>query len=205
MDAELLRQQLNAGLINSDVILSGAKLVGDTDHESTSFRDPRYLPFYYHLGKQLQPKVVYQIGAKLGLVGAAFMKSCKSVTDWIAMDEDRNHRAMVITSNLRLNENPAYRTTEYQSGYMGLNDSMLDIKNEHTEAFPGCDMSFLSEDFGKDRYLRHLNFLWMILKPEGLLVADYITANDAFHEFCRVKNREPMIFETRYGVGIVQR
>jgi hypothetical protein len=46
------------------------------------------------------------------------------------------------------------------------------------------------------------------LQPEGLLVVDYINdkgTRQVFDKFCRVKNREPVIFNTRYGVGMVNR
>lgn len=204
MDADLLRKQLDDGLITPDILLSGTKLVDESSRESVDYKDGRHFPFYYHLGKQLKPKVVYQIGAKLGLIGACFLRSCKTVEDWLAMDNDRDFTATIITSNLKLHTEARGRI---QPGapvaYMGLNDELLEM-NHHPD-FTGVDLCFLTENFGEERYLKHLNFLWKVLKPEGLLVADYITAHDVFHEFCRVKNREPEIFKTRYGVGIIQR
>jgi hypothetical protein len=79
------------------------------------------------------------------------------------------------------------------------------MTTEHTKDFTGFDLGLLTENFGAERYLKHLDFLWKYLTPEGLLVADYINSHDVFHEFCRVNNREPVIFNTRYGVGIIQR
>ena len=80
MDFELIREQLKRGLMSPQNLLAGAKLLDESSRNSGEYQDFNYLPFYYHLGKQLTPKVVYQIGAKLGLVGACFLRSCKTVS-----------------------------------------------------------------------------------------------------------------------------
>jgi hypothetical protein len=206
MDAELIRRQLELGLMSPQNLLAGTKLLDESSRNAGDYQDFNYMPFYYHLGKQLTPKVVYQIGAKLGLVGACFLTSCKTVEQWLAMDQDRDLSARIIESNLKLHTKYCDNATPGGPiGYMGLSDGMLEMTTPHTKDFTGFDVGFLTENFGEERYLKHLNFLWKFLKPEGLLVADYITAHDVFHEFCRVKNRKPVIFNTRYGVGIVQR
>jgi predicted O-methyltransferase YrrM len=192
MDAELIRKQLEIGLITSDILLSGTKLIDESSRNAGDYKDSQYFPFYYHLGKQLKPKSVCQIGTKLGLIGACFLRSCKTVDNWLAMDDDRNFTSNIIESNLKLN------TRSESIEYIGLLDIQLLVYEEF-------DLGFLTENFGEERYLEHLSFLWDYLAPEGLLVADYITEHDVFHEFCRVKNREPTIFDTRYGVGIVQK
>ena len=204
MDANIIRKQLDQGLIGSDKLLAGTKLLDESSREAGDYTDIRYLPFYYHLGKQLTPKSVYQIGAKLGLVGACFLRSCKTVEQWIAMDQDRDLAARIIESNLKLHTKYCNDPMPGGSvGYMGLSDSMLEMPA--AKDFPGFDLGFLTENFGSERYIKHLKFLWNFLSPEGLLVADYINSGDVFHEFCRVNNREPEIFNTRYGVGIIQK
>lgn len=203
MDAELIRNQLNLGLMTTEILLSNVKLVDESSRNTGDYKDRRYLPFYYHLGKQLKSKRVYQIGAKLGLVGACFLQSCKTVEFWLAMDHDRDLTARIIISNLKLHTKYRDDPLPGTIAYMGLNDHMLEKEGPtNSESF---DLGLLTDNFGEERYLRHLDFLWRHLSPEGLLVADYIAENNAFHDFCRVKNREPVIFNTRYGVGIIQR
>ena len=203
MDANILRKQLDDGLISSDKLLAGTKLLDESSRAAGDYNDIRYLPFYYHLGKQLTPKSVYQIGAKLGLVGACFLRSCKTVEQWLAMDQDRNLAARIIESNLKLHTKYCDDPMPGMMGYMGLSDSMLEMSA--AKEFAGFDLGLLTENFGPERYVKHLNFLWKNLTPEGLLVADYIHSHDVFHEFCRVNNREPDVFNTRYGVGIIRK
>jgi len=205
MDSELIRKQLELGLISPDLLLSGTKLIDESSRNAGDYKDGNYLPFYYHLGKQLKSKNVYQIGAKLGLVGACFLKSCKTVESWLAMNNDKTFTTQIITANLKLNTKYFNDIMPGPISCISFTDNILETETPHTKSFSGFDLGFLTENFGEDRYLKHMNFLWKFLLPEGLLVADYITAHDVFHEFCRVKNREPIIFNTRYGVGIIKK
>lgn len=193
MDSNLLREQLEKNLVSSPVLLSGAKLLDNNSWSSPQITDPNYLPFYYHLGKQLTPGSVLQIGAKLGLVAACFLRSCKTADLWIVMDEGQ--RNSIISSNIHLHM-PLGQAT-----YVPFKDDLECAEDDKFE----CDLALLTEDYGEERCGKYLEVLWKYLKPEGLLVADYINSHDAFHEFCRVANREPEIFKTRYGVGIIQR
>ena len=165
---------------------SSSKSAGD-------YNDVRYLPFYYHLGKQSSAKTVCQIGPKLGLVGACFLKSCETVDSWTIVDNKHNN-CQITTSNLKLNSN-FYKKTFCDFVFYSTLD---EIKSFY-------DICFITESFEKTVCFNYMEFMWESLSSEGLLVVDYITSNNAFHEFCRVKNREPMIFNTRYGVGIVQK
>lgn len=200
MDRELLQRNLDDGHITSEILLSGTKLYSESSRDSILYKDNRYLPFYYHLGKQLQPKEVVQIGPVLGLVGACFLRSCQTVEHWLAIGNGEKHCGAIIKDNLVLHTK--YQGTWGHINYMGLIPEMLEPQIESDIKY---DLGFLTESFDEGRYRKYLDFLWTHLASEGLLVADYISSNSVFHDFCRVKNREPMIFDTRYGVGIVQR
>lgn len=207
MDADLIRKQLNDCLITSERLLAGTKLVDESSRDSADYLDPNHFPFYYHLGKQLTPKKVFQIGARLGLVGCCFLSSCKTVEEWMAMDHGRDLTSRIIAANLKLH-------TKYKDDIMpgpfqcmGLlwhteleKDSKRTIPNDQS-----YDLCFLSDHYEPEKQLVYLKFLWNLLNPEGLLVADYINSDDVFHEFCRVSNREPVIFNTRYGIGIIKK
>ena len=70
------------------------------------------------------------------------------------------------------------------------------------------EIAFLSESYNSELMKKYLEILWDHLISGGLLVVDYIQneANmEIFKGFCRVKNREPHILDTRYGVGILIR
>ena len=183
--------------ISTDVILPHVKVNSATSKESPEFNDPRYLPFYYRLGNAIQPEFSVQIGSKLGLVGAAFLRSCKSIKEWYICEKNTpNHR--MVESNLKL-----YGCTKivFQTD---LDYDKLDFEKPRLSA----DIAFLSESFDHKTSDIYLDFLWNCLKPEGLLVVDYIenkTTSESFYKFCVVKNRKPILFKTRYGIGILTR
>jgi hypothetical protein len=169
--------------VPTSVLLGYTRLYDKSDRFRSPYNDPRHFPFYYYLGQGVKPRTVIQVGAYLGLPGHCFLKSCKTVKEWVVVGQNNTF----ITRNLRL-----YCATAMCVRW---NSNIFDGRK--------YDMAFLSQPV--EEYFDRLLFLWDHLGGEGLLVADYISTTSAFHEFCRVKNRKPMFFDTRYGVGIVRK
>ena len=86
MHKDVIERQLNIGLINTNTLLSGVKLIDESLKITPEYLDNNHFPFYYHYGKQVSPKKICQIGPKLGLVGCCFLRSCKTVTQWDIFD-----------------------------------------------------------------------------------------------------------------------
>lgn len=180
--------------ISTDVVLPGVKLLDHTSRFSPGFTDTKYLPFYYRLGCELNPNNVIQVGSNLGLVGAAFLRGCKTVHEWVVFDTFVNSSNIVI-SNLNL------------FGNLKVSYHLFDLsyRSKLQESF---DLAFLSQFFGPKETDIFLDFLWSQLKSEGFLVVDYVEhdyVKESFFNFCKIKNREPFLFKTRYGVGIIKR
>ena len=197
MNAELLREKLDKRLMDPKILLGTAKFLTSSAQSAPVCNNFRYFPFYYYLGTQTSPQTVVQIGSKLGLIGNCFMQGCKTVTSWLAMDGNRPP-VNVIRSNLRMH-------------CTGLVESMPLVREKLTadgDTTPYIDMGFLTEKYDPEEMEIYLEFFWRNIKPEGLLVVDYIAfeaAKEVFNGFCRVKNREPVLFDTYCGVGILTR
>jgi hypothetical protein len=201
MDASVLNSKLDKGLITSDKLLSKSKLL-DTDlRGSPEYGDPRFFPFYFYLGQQLQSEAVLQIGSQIGLVGACFLQGCRTVEHWLSMDRPVNHhRSLVCVTKSNIQK---FCGGKVDCLYFG-----EDFKTGVLSRLSHHDTIFISEKFDKDLYKDTLEFSWKHLIVEGLLIADYINTDelrDVFDGFCRVKNRVPEKFNTRYGVGVLQR
>jgi hypothetical protein len=183
--------------ISTDVLLPQVKLPNNSSKQSPAFSDPNYLPFYFRLGMESNPQVVCQIGCNLGLVGACFIKGCKTVREWISFD-GKNQNSRFVESNLKLAGCPK----------ITIKDLDFSTKNFDTNVEKVADMAFLSESFDIKKTEISLDLLWNCLKPDGFLVVDYIHDTQifaSFQRFCQIKNREPVLFKTRYGIGIVIR
>jgi hypothetical protein len=188
-----IEDNLKKGSITTDVIIPNVKLLNFSSKNSPEFNDFNYLPFYYHLGNYLKPKKVIQIGSKLGLVGACFLKSCKTVEEW-TIYEDFNQNYRFVDSNLRLN---------------GCKNILFkNIKKDEVENNKNTDIAFLSEKFDNEKTVIFLEFLWNSLKNDSYLIVDYIKddqISEIFQNFYFIKNRKPILFNTRYGLGILKR
>ena len=71
---------------------------------------------------------------------------------------------------------------------------------------PTADLAMLTDRYSAEDTQVCLDHFWKFLRPEGLLLVDYIHephVSAVFETFCRVKNRESQRFNTRYGVGMV--
>jgi predicted O-methyltransferase YrrM len=69
------------------------------------------------------------------------------------------------------------------------------------------DMAIVNEERDYDTHLAYLEALWDRLSLDGSVVVDRVgthpPARQAYHDFCRRKSREPYVFGTRYGAGII--
>ena len=197
MDIDVLKNKLSSSVINSSILLSKSKIFNSYFKETSEYKDNFYFPFYYHLGFQTNPKKVCQIGSKLGLIGACFLQSNKNVEDWIIMDEIEE----AVNSSINLIKSNIKTHSKVNVDCININNSLKNI-----DMF--FDMCMLTDNFSEEKTKIYLEFLWSHLNKEGLLVIDYIQngfMKDLFEEFCQIKNRIPVYFKTRYGIGIVTR
>jgi predicted O-methyltransferase YrrM len=186
MDVTVIQQKLATGALSAKILLSSARLFDESLRSSSIYADNRHFPFYYHLGRQIAPQKVIQVGPYLGLPAACFLQSCWDVKEWVCVDDP----SPITELNVRLYSFGRGRVYMWSKG---------DCEGYRADA------AFLSQEFPEADYRENLEFLWDHLESEGLLVADYITSSNAFSAFCRVKNRTPVVFQTRHSVGVIQR
>lgn len=205
---DLLEKTFTAGLAPTDILLGSVKLLDVSSRSAPAFQDNRYLPFYYHLGKLVkQPVVVHQVGVKLGLIAACFMQGCDYPVQWNGMEEIIDNVKLpksIINSNLK-----KFSKNGVEGRFCAFPDKSMNVATAEFPVDLGlADLAFLTDKYDIDKTQNYLELLWEHLNPEGLLVVDYIhddAVKTAFEGFCRVKNREPVIFNTRYRIGIVTR
>ena len=186
MDRELLQKKLDRAAVPSSILLGRTKMVDESSRSTGAYSDPRHFPFYYYLGQQLEPKKVLQVGAYLGLPAVCFLQGCRTVEDWYCVGE---------TSKMAIKNTRFYHRSALFPSWESCDSKDL----------AEWDLALLTQDFPPEQSQWSLEFLWKRLVSEGLLVMDYISSSNVFHDFCRVKNREPVFFTTRYTIGIVQK
>jgi len=197
LEADLSKQVITPG-----ILLDHLRVINEDSRKTSAYVDPRYIPFYYYLGKYIQPKSMIEMGLGLAFFSTSFMKSCKTIEKLLAFQETSGE---YYSANLALkNIKSVYRgNVDYYEG------TVNDILFQKYISENKWDLVLINEEYGYDKHMLHLDVAWSNLNADGYIVMDYINsfenAKRAFHNFCKIENREPIILPTRYGVGIVQK
>jgi hypothetical protein len=206
VDLEILVKTLNVGLdaqvISGRVLLDRLHVIDEDSRKTAAYLDHRYAPFYYHLGKYIKPKSVMEVGFDLGLLSASLLTSCKTVKLFFGYKSNGPNfiPTRLGKANIRL------RFKGEANFYIGntYDQEFIDIFSPNS-----WDLVILNDETVYDKHLEYLDAVWPNVSEHGLVIAEYIDrhapAREAFLAFCESKNRQPAVFETRYGTGILQK
>jgi hypothetical protein len=194
-----LDKVLKKQLVSSRILLDRLRVIDESSRKSGAYQDPFYFPFYYYLGKILSPKSMTNIGLRLALNTCCFLKSCKTIENIYAFERRTNEffsprlgLANIKDVNKKINVNFFY-------------GSIVDFANFKNRT----DLILYNEQINQDKFQESLEIMWENLNFDGFYVVDYIDSNkninNAFFSFCKIANRDPILFKTRYGIGIVQK
>lgn len=197
-----LEKHLDAGFVNARVLLNAARLINESDRLAAAYSDPKYIPFYYHLGKLLMPKSVIEIGFRLGLTAAALTRSCQTVEHYLAIQETNNQFYSPRLAKANARDHLRGQLYSQTGSVEDENFSALLCGRE-------WDLAIVNEEVGYDRHLLFLETLWPQITLGGWLVCDYVDSHKparmAIEGFCKARNLTPEFVATRYGVAIVQK
>ena len=197
-----LNAELDAQTISGRVLLDRLRLIDEDSRKTAAYLDHRYAPFYYHLGKHIDPESVIEVGFNLGLLSASLLMSCKTVKQFFGYKSNSpDFTPMRIGKS-----NISIRFKGKANFYIGnvFDQEFIDIFSPNS-----WDLVILNDETVYDKHLEYLDAVWPNVSEHGLIVAEYIDrhapAKEAFLAFCESKNRQPVVFETRYGTGILQK
>lgn len=191
---------LAKGLVSPRILLHDFLLLTEDSRRTPAYLDPTYTPFYYHLGKYIEPKNVLEIGLRLGLLSGCFFRSCKTAEYFAGFQTESSefYSTRLAVKNITRNFRGKVAT---QIGKP--EDLKVVIASEK------WDLVIVNEELGYDTHREYLELVWGQVNLGGIIVVDYVNqhepAGKAFKDFCKVVNREPTYLKTRYGVGLVQR
>lgn len=206
MELNELKQQLELRLskapVSSRVFLDRFRLISESSRLTSSYCDSRYAPFYYYLGCEVKPKRMVEVGFRLGLLSGCFLMGCKTVDDFLAFQQETDdfYSPRLGKANIRDNYKGKFDI------YVGnTTDPVWDEKIQEEK----WDIVFINEELDYDTHMAYLDMSWRNLRYDGMIVMDYVDrhepSRDAYDNFCKVKQREPVKVNTRYGVGLVKR
>lgn len=197
-----LTTDLDRQLVSSRVLLQRFVFIDESSRRTAAYTDPRFTPFYYHLGKYVQPKKLLCVGLRLGLLPGCFLKSCKSVENILAIEsqKDAYFSPRLGLKNIRQNFKGDLRfktnSWEVPSDKTPFNDDVWDV-------------TIVDEELDYDICRIVLDKIWENTVEGGLIVMDYLESTKpngrAFRDFAKIHNRESVEFNTRYKVGVVEK
>lgn len=198
----ILNSKLVKQLIPARILLDKFRIIEESSRKTSSYTDPKYMPFYYYLGSVIKPKSMLEIGFKLGLLGGCFLKGCKSVRNYLAFQEKSKEYY-----------SPRLGRANIKSCYKGNFDfyygGLLDDEFSKKMSSRTWEFIIINEEKDYDYYRLCLDIMWKHLSRDGFIAMEYaispIHSKKAFCDFCKIKNREVNILPTRYGTGLIQK
>ncbi|RDJ35360.1 MAG: hypothetical protein DWQ19_11130 [Crenarchaeota archaeon] len=198
---ERLDLDLERSLVSPSVLLDDLSVIDERDRKLSQYVDPLYVPVYYHLGKYLKPNNLLEFGLGLGLFSTCFMKSCKTVENFLGFQEktDKYYSDKFALRNIKkvLNGNISL--------YYG---QPADKKFFEAVSKRKWNVAILHEEKDYDEHMFELDISWQHLDEDGYLIIDHISSKNtstAFENFCKIENRKPIFIETRYKLGIAKK
>ena len=200
MDSKIkgkLQSDLDKKVVSSKILLNRFRLIQEADRQSGAYQDPNWLPFYYHLGKYIKGDSLMEIGFSLGLPSCCFMQR-QQISRFLK--KKKKVKDEKFYPNLGLANIRQFKVVpEFHLGELEEIEDQLE---------KGWDIFLVGEKISHDLMRNHLDILWNHLNSDGFMIVDYLSdksTNEAFSAFCKISNREPVLFDTRYGIGIVQK
>jgi hypothetical protein len=196
----ILASKLKAQAIGPRVFLDKLRLIDESSRKSSQYQDPNYLPFYYHIGKLVQPKSLLHIGLDLGLPSCCFLQGSPQVERMLCFQRASKdfYSPRIALSNIKDVKGKMFPIDYY---YGNVVDG--DFIKKMSLKF---DMVIITEKINGDRINETLDVCWEYLNLDGFLCLDYASeTKDIFSDFCKARNRPFVFFTTRYGAGLTQK
>ena len=184
----------------SRIFLDRMKVIEEDSRYSLAYNNPTYVPFYYWLGTILKPKTMVEIGFRLGLLSGNFLRSCKTVEYFLALQEPNG---IFYSDRLGKSNIKDFYKGNFYIHVGNCDDELFEIKLKSME----IDLVIINEEVNYDRHRLYYELLWPQIATNGIIVADYLNRYKpsaiAFKDFCISVNTEPTYIKTDYGIGLI--
>lgn len=200
--AQEVSSRMSRAFVTPSALLSKMSVVDSSSKTTSAYQDPNYLPFYFHLGRVLNPKSVFCLGPEIGLqVGCLLEGSSNSVSaTCVQPPSDSFYPARLALSNIRFATSRRFPV----SLHIG------DLSGEVASKVVGerFDLAMIAIRMTVDAAMDSMAFCWSLLGEDGVMVVDMLDEGKVglvFEDFCRARNLDRAFVKTRYGTGIVGR
>lgn len=200
--ADEVGSKMLRGFISPRALLSKMSVVDNANRTSTVYQDPNYLPFYFHLGRTLDPRSVFCLGVELGLQVGCLLEGCAAPQRAACLQPKSEgfYSPRIALSNIKSATNRRFPVSIHV-GEVG-DEQVSSLKSEK------FDLAMIVVPMPVDSLMDSMEFCWSALREDGIMVVDMLDEKKTglvFSDFCRARNLPHHILKTRYGTGIVGR
>ncbi len=198
--AQKINERLESGLLPAHALMSRMRLSNEGMRRSTEYTDLTHLPFYYHLGREVAPEKLLEFGFGDGIVSGCLLLSCKAVKEFLAFQEvgEQEYSPRLGRANIKDRYDQPFDI------YIG---NVSDTEFLDRVQANRWDMVLMHESLEYKDYMDRLRLAWANISTDGLIIMDRINYNkqagQAYYDFCKVSNRDPLTCNSKYGVGII--
>ena len=200
--ADEIESRLSKGTISSRTVLGRMSLVDQESSAGPSYQDPSYFPYYFHVGRVLNPARLLCVGLDLGLQAGCVLQGCESPELMSAIQPPPGHpySPRIAVANIRKVTSRGFSISVHVGGladpyFAGILPSYFDL-------------AFVTSPLGADSMMDHMHQCWDGLKEGGFISVDRLSnvgAEDIFRDFCKSRSVPFRLFGTRYGCGIAKK
>lgn len=194
--------RMSRGFLSPSALLARMSVVDSPSKAATAYQDPNYLPFYFHLGRVVDPASVFCIGAEIGLQVGCLLEGCGNPRSATCLQppSDSFFPSRLALSNIRSAAGRRFPVSLHSG----------DLNEFVARAVGGerFDLAMVVVPMPVDLMMDSMDLCWSVLVEDGLMVVDMLDegrAGPVFADFCRARNLKSAVVKTRYGTGIAGR
>lgn len=197
-----IESRLSRGVISPRTVLGRMSLAGEESSMGPSYGDPAYFPYYFHLGRVIDPARLLCVGLELGLQAGCVLQGCESPASMFAVQPPPSHpySPRIAVSNVKKAAGRRFPVSVH-------------VGDTGDPSFPGFgpepfDLAIITPHLPPDPMMDHLHQCWDALSDGGFISVDRLSqaeAGEVFRDFCRSRSVDFRIFKTRYGSGIARK
>lgn len=197
-----IESRLSKGTISSRTVIGRMSLVNQDSSFGPSYQDPYYFPYYFHVGRVLNPARLLCVGLDLGLQAGCVLQGCEQPESIYAIQPPPDHpySPRIAVANIKKVTGRGF-SISIHVGSLG-DSSFQGIVPSH------FDLAFITIPLGVDAMMDHMHQCWDGLKDGGFISVDRLSnayAEDIFRDFCKSRSVSFRLFGTRYGCGIAKK
>lgn len=189
-------------LMSPRTLLGGMRLIDESSRSSSQYQDPNYLPFYFHVGRVVDPGAIICVGLDLGLQLSCLLKGCSSPKYAFCLQPPAEdfYSPRLALSNVRSIAGNRFPVE--------VHEGRPHDHRPQEAARSSADFALITRPMSGDDLMDAMDFCWGGLKSGGLMVVDYLSygeGEEIFRDFCTGRSARHSIFQTRYSTGMAMR